>query len=177
MKHPLETYRRIQREIRAEFEGFTRKNCATCPTPCCRRPARILPTDILLAEASGWKSSLPQDQFPAHLREGEESASVIAGRIMEAFSDAPGTAEGGDNDEPCEFLGENGCTFPTDLRPFGCTAYICKYMYERLHRPTLTKIKRLARELDEAHSDLLRALYPPKPRRRGRPSGSKEDMK
>ena len=59
---------------------------------------------------------------------------------------------------PCQFLAEKGCTFPTDLRPFGCTAYICRPMYTHLDRATLTRIKRLVKELEERHAMLLRTL-------------------
>ena len=54
--------------------------------------------------------------------------------------------------------GAQGCTFPNDLRPFGCTAYICRYMYAKLDRPTLTRIKRLVREMEERHTEVLRRV-------------------
>ena len=88
----------------------------------------------------------------------------IAGRVADALHDAPATAEAEPDALPCEFLGERGCTFPNDLRPFGCTTYICKYMYASLDRPTLTRIKRLVRELEEKHAVLMRALRSQQPR-------------
>lgn len=157
MQNPLESYRKTQRELRRQFEAFTRANCAACPTPCCRRPARILPTDIMLAEASGWKGRLIPLEAAEPLR---DMVTEAAGRVVGTFFDPPETAEAEPGSLPCEYLGEHGCAFPPDLRPFGCTAYICKYMYERLDRPTLTRIKRLSRELEEKHTILLRTLRP-----------------
>ncbi len=169
MQNPLEAYRRSQRELRRQFETFTRANCPTCPTPCCRRPARIAPTDILLAEATGWRSNLPDAATPnKNTNVTLNSTDVIlttdmvaatAARYMDELSagDSDAAEEPAD-DLPCEYLGGNGCTFPTDLRPFGCTAYICKHMYARLDRPTLTRIKRLVRDLEDKHTILLRTL-------------------
>ena len=83
-----------------------------------------------------------------------------AGSHIQALQDAPESGEGDVAGQPCDFLSEKGCTFPNDLRPFGCTAFICKYMYASLDRPTLKKIKRLARELEEKHVYLIRNLIP-----------------
>jgi hypothetical protein len=163
MQHPLESYRHTQRELRRHFEAFTRANCPTCPTPCCRRPARILPTDILLAEATGWRAHLPASaSAPApETREatpGPDMVAEMAGRLTEALVCPPETSDAETESLPCEYLGEHGCTFPSDLRPFGCTTYICRYMYERLDRQTLSRIKRLTRELEEKHTLLLRTV-------------------
>ena len=85
--------------------------------------------------------------------------AATAGRYMIELSagDSSKNSEPAD-DLPCEYLGASGCTFPIDLRPFGCTTYICKYMYARLDRPALTRIKRLVRELDDKHTILLRKI-------------------
>lgn len=154
MYNPLQSYRRVQRELRRHFESFTRQNCPACPTPCCRRPARILPTDILLAESTGWRDSLPRDaSVPAG-----DMATEIAGRMADAMYNPPESAEASPDAPPCEYLGDRGCTFPADLRPFGCTAYICRYMLASMDRSTLNKIKRLVRELEEHHRHLLRTI-------------------
>jgi hypothetical protein len=155
MQNPLESYRRTQRELRRAFDTFTRDNCPVCPTPCCRQPARILPTDILLAEATGWRARLPG-------AEARDLAAEAAGRYAETLADAPPSAEAEASEGalPCEFLGERGCTFPNDLRPFGCTTYICRYMVERLDRQELARLKRLVRELEQKHTILLRTIRP-----------------
>jgi len=155
VNNPLTAYRRTQRELRRHYDGFTRENCAACPTPCCRQPARILPTDILLAEAVGWKDRVRA----AGESNASDMVSEIAGRVAVSLHDPPETAEAEPDSLPCEYLGATGCTFPTDLRPFGCTAYICRYMYARLDRPTLTRIKRLVRELEVQHRLLIRTLH------------------
>lgn len=165
MQNPLESYRRTQRELRRQFDAFTRENCPSCPTPCCRQPARILPTDILLAEATGWRAridTLPQLPLsPTAASPEPDMVSQVAARAVETLYDAPETAEAQEPDAlPCEYLSERGCTFPTDLRPFGCTTYICTYMYARLDRQSLTRIKRLVRELEQKHAVLLRTLRP-----------------
>jgi hypothetical protein len=161
MQNPLESYRRTQREIRRQFDAFTRENCPTCPTPCCRRPARILPTDILLAESTGWRARVvapAAEDGAEETPQSDDRVAEAASRMAGALYDAPETAEAEPDALPCEFLGEHGCTFPSDLHPYGCTAYICKYMYEKLDRPTLTRIKRLVRELEEKHRVLLRTV-------------------
>lgn len=155
MNNPLASYRRTQRELRRSFDAFTRANCAACPTPCCRRPARIVPTDILLAESTGWKDQVRLAESGAT----GDMVAEIAGRVATSLHDPPETAEAEPESLPCEYLGETGCTFPNDLRPFGCTAYICRYMHERLERPELNKIKRLVRELEDNHRVLLRTIH------------------
>ena len=82
----------------------------------------------------------------------------VAGRMAHALYDAPPSAEAEPDALPCEYLGATGCTFPTDLRPFGCTTYICKYMYARMDRPSLTRLKRLVRELEDKHTILMRNI-------------------
>lgn len=154
MRNPLVSYRRTQRELRRHFDAFTQENCAACPTPCCRQPARILPTDILLAESTGWKDSVRASGIQL-----TDPVSEIAGRVATSLHDPPESAEADPESPLCEYLDAGGCTFPADLRPFGCTAYICRYMYARLDRPALTKIKRLVRELEEHHQILLRTLH------------------
>ncbi len=158
MYNPLESYKRTQRELRRNFAAFTQANCAACPTPCCRKPARILPTDILLAEATGWRSraaSFAADA-PSDLPDAADAVSDAAGRYALTLHDAPPTAEAEITAPPCDYLGERGCAFPEDLRPFGCTAYICRYMRSGMDRQTLTRIKRLARDLETHHDALLR---------------------
>jgi Fe-S-cluster containining protein len=151
--NPLEAYRRTQRELREQFEAFTNKHCPTCATPCCRQPARIEATDIRLAERTGWRTQIPLSAVePESCAPAEEGRKARRGRGDEA--DAKPLAP------PCQFLAERGCTFPADLRPFGCTAFICRPMYTHLDRATLTRIKRLVKELEERHALLLRTLPP-----------------
>ncbi len=147
MSNPLEEYRRAQRAVRKEFDSFTRAHCPTCPSPCCVRPARIAPTDILLAEAAGWRARLQTPQADLAAQTAASQLDALTGEVH------------ADEGLPCEHLGPGGCTFPPDLRPFGCTAYICPIMYERLDRKALGRIKRLVRELERRHETLLSALH------------------
>jgi hypothetical protein len=153
MKNPLEEYRRAQRALRKDFDAFTSAHCATCPAPCCVRPARIAPTDILLAEGIGWKAQVEQTD---QTRGGRGDAVVqAAGQAALALG---GTFEDVPN-PPCQYLGVKGCTFPKDLRPFGCTAYICPIMRERLDKKTLGRMKRLVRDLEQTHETLMTTLH------------------
>jgi hypothetical protein len=147
MPHPLQNYRRAQLEVRREFDAFTRVHCPTCPSPCCVRPARITPTDILLAEAHGWKAKV---RSAAGLDAVESAAAGQSDALQTNVEDLPR--------EPCEHLGEKGCSFPPDLRPFGCTTYICPIMYERMDRKSLGRMKRKVKELTHAHEILMKAL-------------------
>ena len=144
----LEDYRLAQRALRKDFDAFTTVHCPTCPSPCCVRPARIAPTDILLAEGTGWRA-----KRDATL--GGDAVQQSAGQAALALG---GTFENQSN-PTCEYLGKTGCTFPKDLRPFGCTAYICPIMRERLDRKTLGRMKRLVRELETAHGVLMTYLH------------------
>ena len=53
--------------------------------------------------------------------------------------------------EACEYLHRGRCTFPDDLRPFGCTTFLCGPMYANLPDETLRRLRRLIRQLDDAH--------------------------
>lgn len=191
MQNPLQMYRRTQRDLRRNFESFTLANCPTCPTPCCRQPARIAPTDIMLAEATGWRAALViaaiGNETEARKQETQNqtdagSADMVtttAARMLEALSNPTNgneailpiaslnSAINSDGEEserdlnaslPCEFLGTRGCTFPHDLRPLGCTTYICPYMIASMDRTNLTRVKRLVRELEDRHMELMSTL-------------------
>ncbi len=134
-------YRRTQRELRREFEAFTQSHCATCPTPCCRKPSRITRQDILLAQNTGWRSKVKfvepdEDIFELREAEGEE----------------------GQVPPDCDYLTPGGCSFPQDMRPFGCVTYVCRYMHADMNKQTLTKIKRLSKLLEDQWRVLARGL-------------------
>ena len=134
---------------RKEFDAFTSKNCANCPTPCCVRPSRISPTDILLAQSTGWKPPFLQtDKLDAVQKAASQAASALGGLYENV------------ENPPCEYLINYGCSFPDDLRPFGCTTFICKYMYAKLDRKTLGRLKRHIQELKDAHEILMKKVQP-----------------
>lgn len=145
--HPLHDYRRAQRRVRRLFEPFTLTHCATCRTPCCRKPSWVRPTDIVLVEELGY--SLPN---PA-------AAQAAAPPLLQlAAGDEPDNAG-----EPCDYLTSDGCAFPADLRPFGCTAFICEPMRAELPPEELAAVERAVRELEEAHARLIEQLFRPFP--------------
>ncbi|MEP6756741.1 MAG: hypothetical protein ABJA67_14645 [Chthonomonadales bacterium] len=145
-RNPLDVYKAAQREVRRHFDPFTKKYCPTCPHPCCVKPARIAPTDILLAQGAGWKSTI----------------TLIERDLVSETIESASFNLNGDPDSqpriPCDHLGEGGCTFPRDLRPFGCTTYICPIMYAELDRKSITNVKKAVRELTRAHDVLTEAL-------------------
>lgn len=151
--NPLASYRRTQREIREIFDPFTAKYCPTCSTPCCIKPTRVTPIDVALAEATGhsFPHLLGQDQYaPAfdHAESRWETAPIPLPMITEKTATL----------EPCEYLNQGRCSFPNDLRPFGCTTYLCGPMYKHLPDDTIRKLRRLIRDLEMSHVSLLRAL-------------------
>lgn len=150
--NPLSEYRRLQREIRAIFDPFTARHCATCATPCCIRPTRVTPVDVALAVGLG-------HTFP-HLNGSDPYAPAAdyAGNRLSLPMLPTETDNKIDAAVPCEYLHEYRCTFPDDLRPYGCTAYICGPMYAHLPGDTLRRLRRLIRQLDDAHVSLLRDL-------------------
>ena len=152
--NPLSEYRRLQREIRLVFDPFTAKHCPTCVTPCCVKPTRVTPVDVALAVGTG-------HTFP-HLGSVDAYAPSVeyAGNRL-APSARPLPMLKGETApalEPCEYLHQYRCTFPDDLRPYGCTAYLCGPMYSHLPEETLRRLRRLIRQLDDTHTSLLRAL-------------------
>lgn len=147
--HPIDDYRRAQGRVRRLFEPFTRTHCATCLTPCCRKPSWVRPTDIVLVEELGFRLPKPTS------RAAQEAAPPL-------FQMATGV-EPEDAGEPCEYLGPSGCTFPADLRPFGCTAFICGPMRAELSVAELAAVERAVRELEAAHARLIEELFQPVP--------------
>ena len=139
----------MQREIRLVFDPFTAKHCPTCATPCCIKPTRVTPVDVALAVGLG-------HTFP-HLEGADPyapSVSHAGSRLalpMLTDSDDPAL-------EPCEYLHQGRCTFPDDLRPFGCTAFLCGPMYAHLPDETIRRLRRLIRQLEDAHTSVLRGL-------------------
>lgn len=150
--NPLSEYRRLQREIRLVFDPFTAKHCPTCLTPCCIKPTRVTPVDVALAVGLG-------HEFP-HLNGGDAYAPAVsyAGSRLAAPIALPMLAGDTAPLQPCDYLDKGRCTFPDDLRPYGCTAFLCGPMYAHLPDETVRRLRRLIRQLEDAHTSLLRAL-------------------
>jgi len=151
--NPLSEYRRLQREIRQIFDPFTAQHCPTCVTPCCVKPTRVTPIDVALAIGMG-------HTFP-HLGVGNAYAPSVAyagNRLVSSQIVLPMLPGEEAPLEPCEYLHQCRCTFPNDLRPYGCTTYLCGPMYAHLPEETLRRLRRLIRQLEDVHTALLRAL-------------------
>ncbi|HEX5322744.1 MAG TPA: hypothetical protein VFW40_03080 [Capsulimonadaceae bacterium] len=150
--NPLAEYRRIQREMRAVFDPFTAKHCPGCAAPCCVKPMKVTPVDVALALNTG-------HTFP-HFAGNDPYAPALSDashRLGESAIPLP-MAGGPEPVEYCEFLVNGRCSFPDDLRPFGCTTYLCQPMYANLPNETLRKLRRLSRQLEDAHTALLWVL-------------------
>ncbi len=150
--NPLQTYRRLQREIRDLFDPFTAQHCPACTTPCCVKPTRVTPLDVALALGAG-------HEFP-HLADPDPYNPALT-YSTHRFSSAQSLPMVGDTPpvtEYCEYLYQSRCTFPNDLRPFGCTQYLCAPMMQHLPPETLAHLEVLLERLDVAHTALLRKL-------------------
>lgn len=142
--NPIERYRRAQRRVRRLFAPFTAVHCATCATPCCSKPSWVRPVDLILIEELGYG------------RPAQRETSSAVGMLNTLTGD-----EGADAGEPCDYLGARGCTFPADLRPFGCAAAICAPMRRELPAPELARVERAVGELTTAHAELMTLLHVP----------------
>jgi len=151
--NPLSEYRRVQREIRAIFDPFTEKHCPTCSTPCCIKPTRVTPVDVAIAVGLGhtFPHLADTDPYAPAMHDAGHRLSSTAVALQMAATEA-------DSMVPCDYLHNYRCTFPNDLRPLGCTTYLCGPMYKHLPEETIKKLRRLTRQLEEAHSGVLRAL-------------------
>jgi hypothetical protein len=143
--HVIQRYRRAQRRARLLFDPFTREHCPSCETPCCRKPNPVRPVDIILVEELGY--ALPRRE------DGADPAAVRAAALLDARLGVPE-----DTREMCDFLGAGGCAFPTDLRPYGCAAFICEPMRRLLLPGELTEVEAAVAELTAAHEALMGEL-------------------
>jgi hypothetical protein len=62
-----------------------------------------------------------------------------------------------DVDEPCDYLQEDGCVFPGDLRPFECSRWICPYLKKSLTSGEMREIRDLMHRFAAIHRELLDA--------------------
>jgi hypothetical protein len=144
-------YRRILKEVRAIYDPFTQKYCPTCNTPCCSRPTRVTPLDVALASEGGCTFQGIGSRDPYHI-----AAEYSGERLLGA--DDIATPMDDDDPLPCEFLVLGKCCFSDDLRPYGCTEYICETMYSEMDEKEMRKLKRLIRTLTEAREAIERAI-------------------
>jgi hypothetical protein len=147
----LDAYRESQAHVRREFAPLTRELCPACPAPCCRIPARVTPGDVMLAIACGWS--------PGAELAGADPVDLAARQASQALA----ALDGREAPEPCPFLSAHGCAFPPDLRPYGCTAYVCRPMLKRLDARGRARLRRLLAELERRRARLGVGLALPSP--------------
>jgi hypothetical protein len=142
MSKLLRQYQKVQRDLRDLYDPFTAEHCPTCLTPCCMKPARVDQIDIALAEAHGVQ--LPPHSDPEEER-NDAAKEYLGGGVPIHFSE----------DVPCDFLGETGCAFPRELRPYGCTRYVCEPMKRHMDPATLREVKALLKKFDYLHEQIV----------------------
>ena len=103
----------------------------------------MTPLDVTLAEELGYR-------LPAGPEAAGDWVAVHLGLIP-----VPTLATEG---EPCAFLGRRGCTFPPDLMPIGCVAFVCPYMEKWYSPEQLAELKADVGELQEAYMALQAEL-------------------
>lgn len=144
MANLIDKYRATHKRIRQYLDPYTAELCPDCPEPCCRKPTKVRDFDVLLARAAGY------DIEPRN----------TAGEFVDAFVQAlTGEAEVGQL-EPCDYLGERGCIFPDDLRPFECTKWICSFLKKEITPGDMRELRRLLSRLSDLHRMIEDATIP-----------------
>jgi hypothetical protein len=146
MSNIVDKYRSTHRKLRRYLQPYTDRLCPVCPAPCCRKPTKVAEFDVLLANACG--CSLPS---------ANEAALEL---IDKGFAILAGTDTGETSMEPCDYLGEKGCMFPEDLRPFECARYMCPFLKEEIKPGEMREIRDLLHKLGVIHRELRDATNP-----------------
>ena len=142
----MDKYRATHGRIRRYLNRYTDELCPACADPCCRKPTKVSEFDVLLANACG--CSLPSANHAA-------ADLVEAGMLI--LKGNP-RAEGYNN--PCDYLGEGGCVFPDDLRPYECTRYICPSLRKSITSCDMRELRSLLHKLEVIHRNLLAEISP-----------------
>ena len=146
MANLIDKYRATHRRIRRLLDPYTARLCPECAEPCCRKPTKVRELDVLLANACG--CSLP-------------SANGSVSEMVQAGLDVMmGCREEAAELEPCDYLGENGCIFPDDLRPFECTRWICSFLKREITPAHMRELRDLLHKLGVLHRALEDAVRP-----------------
>lgn len=140
MANLIEKYRATQRRIRRILDPHTARLCPVCPEPCCRKPTKVREFDVLLARACGF--DLP-------------SADVNVIEYVETGVEILRSSAEGTDCRPCDYLGEKGCVFPDDLRPFECTRWMCSFLKNEMSPGEMREIRDLLHRLGVLHRALV----------------------
>jgi hypothetical protein len=143
MANPIEKYRAAHRRIRRILTLYTTKLCPVCNAPCCLKPTQVTEFDVLIANSCG--QNLP---------------SVDQDTAIKATMQALWGEEMDQGLEPCDYLGENGCIFPDDLRPFGCTRWLCPELKAAIPPKEMRELRDLMHKLGTIHRELMDSIVP-----------------
>ncbi len=144
MANLIDKYRATHKRIRQYLNPYTARLCPECPEPCCRKPTKVRDFDVILARAAGYDIE-PHDTADEFV---EACVDALTGRAV----DAP--------PEPCDYLGERGCVFPDDLRPFECTKWICSYLKKEICPSDMRELRHLLSRLSDLHRMIVDASIP-----------------
>jgi hypothetical protein len=132
MANLIEKYRLTQKRIRKIFDPYTSKLCPSCPQPCCIKPTKVRELDVLLANACGYSLPSANESISEMVQAGIEA---LTGRYHET------------EQIPCDYLVNERCAFPDDLRPFECTRWICSYIRKEMSPSDMRELRRLLHRL------------------------------
>lgn len=150
MPNLIDKYRAVHRKLRRSLAPHTAAVCPVCPRCCCTKPTLVSEFDVLLANGCGYN-------FPS----ANSAAEDLVKAGMEILR---GEYEEHQDGEPCDFLGETGCVFPDDLRPYECARYICPHLKKVITPGQMREIRDLLHKLGVLHRELLDAIAPKKGR-------------
>ncbi len=148
MANLIDKYRATHKRIRQCLNPYTTRFCPECPEPCCRKPTKVRDFDVILARAAGY----------------DIEPKATAREFVDACIEALKGRATDDALEPCDYLGEHGCVFPDDLRPFECTKWMCSLLKDEISPGDMRELRRLLSRLSDLHRLILDATVP---RRKG----------
>ncbi len=144
MANPVDKYRATHKRIRQLLDPYTARLCPECPEPCCRKPTKVRDFDVILARAAGYDIPIREtaDEFV------NACVDALNGQSVEAPP------------EPCDYLGERGCIFPNDLRPFECTKWICSFLKKEIIPSDMRELRHLLSRLADIRRQIVDATMP-----------------
>lgn len=146
MGNVIDKYRRIHKHLRTKLNPYTQELCPNCPNPCCMKPAKVNEFDVLIANACGCSFQSANDS--------------VSNMIDSGFKKLRGEDDHSLELEPCDYLGEKGCLFPDDLRPYECARFICHRLRNAFSPADMRDIRDLLRKLRIAYYELKDAVVP-----------------
>jgi hypothetical protein len=144
MANILDKYRRTHKRIQAILKPYTKELCPVCQDLCCKKPVKVKEFDVIIANACGYSFQSTEKAVAELIEDG---ISRLKGNEAKSF-------------ELCDYLGENGCTFPDDLRPYECARFICKSLKAKITPSDMRKLRDQLHKLNSIHSELKDSVIP-----------------